>query len=237
MGYIDVHSHVLPGLDDGSRSMEQSLEMLRIAHSEGIEIIIATPHNMPGKGQPSREKVLERIENLQKEAHRAGISVKILMGTEYFYREEVPELLEDGKGIGMNGSEYVLVEFDPMVESRYFCNALQNIMGAGYRPIVAHVERYAKVMDNPAVLKDLKRMGVLLQVNAASVIGDNGRGVKKDVKKLLKEHLVDFVGTDAHSDGRGAPRMEKCATYLAKKYGGDYAWQLLCSNAGEYFGI
>jgi len=237
MGYIDVHSHVLPGLDDGSRSMEQSLEMLRIAHDEGIEIMIATPHNMPGKGQPPREKVLEWIQNLQEEADREGIPVQLVMGTEYFYREAVPELLEDGKGIGMNGSEYVLVEFDPMVESRYFSNALQDIMGAGYTPIVAHVERYAKVMDNPTILKDLKRMGVLLQVNAASVIGDNGRVTKKDVKKLLKERLVDFVGTDAHSDGRRAPRMEKCAAYLTKKYGGDYAWELLCNNAKEYFGI
>lgn len=237
MGYIDVHSHVLPGLDDGSRSMEQSLEMLRIAHSEGIEVMIATPHNMPGKGQPPREKVLERMQNLQEEARREGIPIQLVMGTEYFYREEVPELLEDGRGISMNGSEYVLVEFDPMVEVRYFCNALQDIMGAGYTPIVAHVERYAKVMAKSAILKDLKKVGVLLQVNAASVIGDNGRIAKRDVKKLLKEKMVDFVGTDTHSDGRRAPRMEKCAAYLTKKYGVDYAWELLRSNAESYFGV
>lgn len=235
MGYIDVHSHVLPGLDDGSRSMEQSLEMLRIAHSEGIEIMIVTPHNMPGKGQPPREKVLERMQKLQEEARKEGIPIRLVMGTEYFYREEVPELLEEDKGISMNDSDYVLVEFDPMVEVRYFCNALDKIMGTGYYPIVAHVERYAKVMAKTAVLKDLKEVGILFQVNAASVVGDNGWSVKRDVKKLLKQRLVDFVGTDAHSDGRRAPRMEKCAAYLAKKYGGDYAWELLRTNAENYF--
>ena len=234
MGYIDIHSHILPGLDDGSRSMEQSLEMLRIAYEEGIDIIIATPHNMPGKGQPSLETVQERAEQLRQMAKREELPIDIVVGTEYYYREKVLYLLEEEAAIRMNGSEYILAEFEPMVEKIYFRNAIRDILATGYRPIVAHVERYANVMRDKAMLHDLKKMGALIQVNAASVIGDNGRVAKKDVKKLLKERLVDFVATDAHSDGRRAPFMHKCATYLYKKYNAEYVDEILFLNAEKY---
>lgn len=234
MSYIDIHSHILPGLDDGSRSMQQSLEMLRIAEKEGIDLIIATPHNMPGKGQPSLKRVRECAERLQYEASLEGIQIPILIGTEYYFREEVLETLEDENGIRMNDSEYVLVEFEPMVEKIYFRNALREILATGHRPIVAHVERYAKIMKDKPMLLDLKKMGALIQVNAASVIGGNGRLAKKDVKWLLKQRIVDFVATDAHSNGRRAPFMRKCAKYLYKKYNAEYVDDLLYGNA-EYY--
>lgn len=232
--YVDIHSHILAGLDDGSRSMEQSLEMLHIAYEEGIGLVIATPHNMPGKGQPSRETVRSRIEELQNLADEEGIPIQIYMGTEYYFREKVLELLENETGIMMCGTEFVLVEFDPMVEKIYFRNAIRDILGLGCRPIVAHVERYANIMKDKSMLCDLRKMGALIQVNAASVIGDNGRVAKKDVKHLLKERLVDFVATDAHSDGRRAPFMKKCAAYLYKKYDAEYADDLLYGNAEKY---
>lgn len=234
MGYIDIHSHILPGLDDGSRSIEQSLEMLRIAYEEGIDIIIATPHNMPGKGQPPLQSVIEQAETLQQLANQEEIPIDIVVGTEYYFREKVLYLLEEEAAITMNASEFVLVEFEPMVEKIYFRNAIRDILSTGYRPIVAHVERYANVMRDKSMLHDLKKMGALIQVNAASVIGDNGRVSKKDVKRLLKERLVDFVATDAHSDGRRAPFMHKCATYLYKKYDAEYVDELLFLNAEKY---
>lgn len=235
MNYIDVHSHILPNMDDGSRSMLQSLEMLRIAYAEGITTIIATPHNMPGKGCPKTETVYRKVEELQEIAEEENIPVQILCGTEYFYREEVLEILEEDRGITMANSNCVLVEFDPMAERGYIRNALRNILSQGYKPVIAHVERYAKLMEDKSFVKDIKLMGALVQINAASITGDNGRQAKKDTKKLLKEQLVDFVGTDAHSDGRRAPRMEKCAYILRKKYGEEYADALLFANAEYYF--
>jgi len=234
MNYIDIHSHILPGLDDGSRGMHQSLEMLRIAKEEGVELIIATPHNMPGKGQPSLKKIKDCLEKLTHEAKLEGVYIPILIGTEYYYREEVLQTLENENSINMNGSEFVLVEFEPMVEKVYFRNALRDILATGHRPIVAHVERYAKIMKDKSMLSDLKKMGALIQVNAASVIGDNGRIAKRDVKWLLKQRIVDFVATDAHSDGRRAPFMQKCAKYLYKKYDEEYVNGLLYANARNY---
>ncbi|MBQ4536485.1 MAG: hypothetical protein II994_02565 [Lachnospiraceae bacterium] len=234
MKFIDIHSHILPGMDDGSRSMRQSLDMLRIAEEEGITTMFATPHNMPGKGCPKPEVVYENVEALKRAAKDAGISIEIMPGTEYFYREEVLEILEEEAVITLGASDCVLVEFDPIAEKVYIRNALREVMAAGYHPVIAHVERYAKLMADKAFVKELKQMGVLVQINAASVTGDNGRHAKWDVKRLLKAQLVDFVGTDAHSDGRRAPRMEKCANILYKKYGAEYADALLFGNA-EYY--
>lgn len=234
MGYIDIHSHILPNMDDGARSVNQSLSMLRIACEEGIDLMIATPHNMPGKGCPDAELVYQNVEKLAELADREDLPIQILCGTEYYFREEVLELLEEDRAITLGGSDCVLVEFDPMVDRAYFRNALRDILGTGYRPVTAHVERYGKVLEDISLLKDLHKMGVLFQVNAASVVGDNGRQARKDVKSLLKDELVEFVATDAHSDGRRAPYMEKCAGLLYKKCGSRYTDALLFGNAEKY---
>jgi protein-tyrosine phosphatase len=233
MGYIDIHSHILPGLDDGSKSMEQSIAMLRTAYSQGITSIIATPHNMPGKGCPSALTVTEKADELNMTADSMGIPVKIYTGTEYYFRQEVLEVFQNEEAITLGNSDCVLVEFEPMVERIYFRNSLRDILGTIYTPVIAHVERYVKVMEDISVLRELKKMGVLVQVNASSVTGDNGFAIKRNVRKLLKEQLVDFVGTDAHSDRHRAPLMEKCAEVLYKKYDTAYAEALLFENALE----
>ncbi len=234
MGYIDVHSHILPGMDDGSRSMEQTLRMMKIAVSEGITTMIATPHNMPGKGCPPGNVVQRKVDELRRRGEKEGIFLEIAAGTEYYYREEVLDILEDGDVLTLGDSDCVLVEFEPMAERNYIRNALRNILGLGYRPVIAHVERYAKLMEDISVLGDMRKNGVLVQVNAMSVTGDNGRQAKKDVRGLLKRGMVDFVATDAHSDGRRAPLIEKCAEVLYKKCGTEYADRLLFGNADAF---
>ena len=234
MGYIDMHSHILPGMDDGSRSMSQTLRMLEIAVSEGISTMIATPHNMPGKGCPLGSVVRRKVDELRQTVEQEGIPLEIVAGTEYYYREEVLDILENGEGVTLGNSDCVLVEFEPMAEKNYIRNALRNILGLGYRPVIAHVERYARLMEDVSVLGDMRKNGILVQVNAMSVTGDNGRQAKKDVRSLLKKGLIDFVATDAHSDGRRAPFMEKCADVLYKKYGGQYADRLLFGNAENF---
>lgn len=235
MGFIDMHSHILPNMDDGSHSDEESLEMLRIAYEEGTDIIFATPHNMPGKGRPSPPKVYAAVERLQGLADDADIPIQILAGTEYYFREEVMDILERDQAIPFGNSEYVLVEFDPMAERNYIRNSLRDIRGTNYIPVLAHVERYLRAMEDMEFVAGLQKLGVLIQVNAASVTGDNGWKAKQDVKKLLKQHLVDFIGTDAHNSARRAPHMARCADILYKKYGSEYADELLFGNAEYYF--
>ena len=128
MKFIDMHSHILPGLDDGSRSMEQSLRMLEIACKEGITTIIATPHNMPGKGCPNRETVEQKCEQLREAIEDADLPINISMGTEYFYREEILEVFEADEVITLAGTDRVLIEFDPGADKTYIRNAVREIL-------------------------------------------------------------------------------------------------------------
>ena len=161
MGFIDIHSHILPNMDDGSHSDEESLEMLRIAYEEGTDLIYATPHNMPGKGRPSPEKVYAAVDRLQGLADDAGIPIQILPGTEYYFREEVMDIFEQDRAIPFGDSPYVLVEFEPMADRNYIRNCLRDIRGTNYTPVLAHIERYLKAMESMefvAGLQEEKRM-------------------------------------------------------------------------------
>lgn len=232
MGYIDMHSHILPGLDDGSRGMEQSVNMLRIAVREEIATIIATPHNMPGKGCPSRDVVEQRCEELQNYAESAHLPINIQIGTEYFYREEVLELFEQGGAITLADTDRILIEFDPGAERRYIRNAIREVLSVGYVPVIAHVERYMHLMEKHfETIAEMRKMGALIQVNSGSVTGDNGFKTKQAAHALLKKQLVDFIGSDAHSDGRRSPKMKDCVEYLRRKADAEYAEYLLGAKA------
>ena len=132
-------------------------------------------------------------------------------------------MLEDGKVCTLNESSYILVEFSPMDDARYIRNSLSELQNMGYDPIVAHVERYMSLHKGSfEKIQELREMGILIQVNAASVTGGFGKPTKALVEKLLKKQLVDFIGTDAHSDKSRAPKMLECAQILQKNCDADY---------------
>lgn len=235
MNYIDMHSHILPAMDDGSKSMEMTLAMLRIAEQEGIGTIYATPHCMPGKGHPTLKKVEERIQQVSEAAWNEGIDIELKKGTEYYYVEEMLEWLEDGNVITLGDSQCILVEFEPIAERTYIRNAIREILGFNYQPVIAHVERYPSLMEkNFSTLSEMKEMGALIQVNCDSVINAKNWNTKRMIKKILQMELVDFVSTDSHRDHGRAPYMKKCADALAKKYGESYARALTGGNAEKY---
>lgn len=233
MGYIDIHSHIIPGVDDGSKSMEQSLRMLHKAQQEGIDTMILTPHNKAEHRNVSVEGIYRRIEELKQAAEREQLTIKLYPGNEIFYRDGVVELLEDGEVCTLAGSSYVLVEFRPVEEFSYIRRAIYELAGNGYIPVLAHVERYACMASSIDNVRYAIDRGALIQVNAGSIIGRSGFRVKQSVKKMLKEHLVHFVGTDAHDDIKRNTEIADTARYLCKKYGQDYADALLRDNAAR----
>lgn len=229
---IDVHSHILPGLDDGAKNLEQSKKMLDIAAEQNIHKIIATPHFMPEHKNPSKEKVLEKLTKLQEYSDRQGYGITLLPGQEIYYHEEVPDLLEEGKIITLANSDYVLVEFSPMDDFRYIRNSLAQIQNVGFKPIIAHVERYENICRKPFnKLKELRDMGVMIQVNMASVEGKMGKKLQKSVLSMMKKQYVDLLGTDAHSDGSRAPYTCNCKAILCRKCPADYIEKLFYKNA------
>lgn len=231
MKYTDIHSHILPGIDDGAADMAVSMQMLRTAAAEGIGRIILTPHHKPGRRNAPPGKVRSLIRELEEEMGKEGLEMELLAGNEIFYRQGVAELLEKGEASPLAGTGCVLVEFSPLEDYAVVRNAVYQLLAGGWQPVVAHVERYQDVCRKKERVKELADMGAYLQVNAGSIMGGSGPGAKQRCRWLLKTGRVHFVATDAHDAGRRAPRLKKCGAYLAARYGEAYAGELLYGNA------
>ena len=174
MGYVDVHCHLLPGIDDGSQNMEQTMEMLRIAESNGITDAIVTPHYKQGRVGTPRKVIGEMIQEVESLARQSGLSIRLHPGTEIYYHSSLEEKLESGWLSRMNDTEYVLVEFNPLENYSYVRNAMEDLLGMGYHPILAHVERYQCMLGNLENVRSLRDLGCRIQVNAGSVAGNYG---------------------------------------------------------------
>lgn len=229
--FCDVHCHMLPAVDDGSKSMEESLSMLKIAEEEGCVAILLTPHYMPGK-TVGITKVREAYEAFTAKAREMGSQIRFALGQELYYLGGTTKALSDGRCISLNQTEDVLVEFETGVSFDYVRNAVMDLRTLGKHVIIAHVERYRDLLDVQKI-RFLHSMHVKIQVNAAAITGEAGFGVKLFTKKLLSEELIDFVGTDAHSAGHRAPRMQKCLKQLYDKYDSEYIDRIVFQNAYE----
>jgi len=232
---VDIHCHIIPGVDDGAKSYEQAYQMLDIAYEQGISDIIATPHYMPDGKNADPEMIQARVAKLQKYVDEMQYQMQIYTGNEIYFHGEAADLLEEGKICTLAATNYVLVEFSPMDDARYIRNSLAELQNMGYNPIIAHVERYMSLIQAPFdKITELRDMGILIQVNAGSITGFFGKQSKMVAEKLLKKELVDFIGTDAHSDGGRAPKIKECAEILEKKCKPDYVEDLLYRNAERY---
>lgn len=232
--YIDIHSHILPGIDDGATTLEQTVAMLRIAAENNIGTIICTPHYKNDRYQVQPEKVNDLVAKVNAAAHKEDIPVKLYAGNELYYFNEMADFLENKDVLSLADSLFVLVEFAPDEYYSYLRDGICRILDEGYRPVLAHAERYKCLRSSKEKTTELKRMGMLLQINADSIMGNHSRDEKKFIKYLLKEHMVDFIATDAHSDKRRGPYLADCAAYIKKKYGEQYACKLLWENAQDF---
>jgi protein-tyrosine phosphatase len=232
-GFIDVHSHILPQIDDGSKSMEQTLNMLKSAYDEGIRAIIATPHAHEGRGKISIAELEECVEKVRDAYKDILPDMRLYLGSEIYYSQKSIELLNEKRIPTLAGTRYVLVEFSPVADYRYIKNALNGFILEGYYPILAHVERYINIRKDINYVGELINMGVYIQVNAVSINGEVGKVYRGFARKLLKCHYIHLIGTDSHSDGTRAPCIKKCSNYILKKHGEEYASELLTNNGGK----
>lgn len=227
---IDIHSHILPGVDDGADCLETSLQMLRTAAQNQITHIILTPHNKPAHRNVSPQRIEERMKQLQEKLDEKGIDIVLHAGNELYYRDGLAQELDQGAGMTLAGSHYVLVEFSPHAEYDYIRNGIYSLQMHGYRPVLAHVERYRNVCAKQGRIEDLIEMGCYMQVNAGSIMGRFGFGMRQLTGKLLKRGLVHFVATDAHDSDRRSPKIADCATQITGRYDEQYAKELLWDN-------
>lgn len=227
---IDTHCHILPEVDDGAHNIEETRQMLQEAYEDGIRYIIATPHYHPRRGRKSPGYLRRQLKLVREEAAQISDELRIYLGTEIYFGQDIPERLREEKVLTMNRTRYVLVEFSPADPFEYICQGIQQIQLKGYEVILAHIERYQCMYKGMGYAEHLNRMGVKIQVNADSITGNGGWKAKRLVRELLEDRLVFCVGTDAHNPKRRPPRMRKAAEYVEKKYGEDYARRIFFSN-------
>lgn len=226
--WIDLHSHILYGIDDGSKTIEQSKKELDLAFKIGMKAIVCTPHMCYGH-HFKINKVIEKYNILKEYANDLGI--KLYLGNEILYNSETVIRLRNKKIIPINGTRYVLLEFK-RTENKSFEEIISNIediMDEGYKVILAHPEfniYYRKI----EYVKRLKQEGVLLQMDASSVFRKNKKAYKFS-KKLLKMGLIDIVSSDTHCTKKRSIMIYKKAYHkIVKKYGLNYAEQLFYKN-------
>lgn len=204
--------------------------MLRMAWKDGIRRIVLTPHNKPSRRNVSFKTIQKLSEQLLEEARQEGMEFTFCPGNEIYYRSDMIGDLEEGRACTMADTSYVLVEFNPMDDFDYIRNGIYQVLAAGYRPIIAHVERYSCMLSKPSRVEELKNMGCYIQVNAGSIMGQYGFSVKQMTKKILKQQLIHFVASDAHDTDKRAPRLSDCAKYVTKKFGESYSDRIFLEN-------
>lgn len=223
---IDMHCHILPGIDDGARDEGSMERMLRIADAEGIEAIVATPHYMPGEDEKKLEAIKTKYALAREAWRKRGSQKELYLGNEILWEDGIVDALESGKALTMNGTSYVLVEFFPETGYAYIESAVRKLQYAGYIPIIAHVDRYERLQNRKA-LQDLVDMGAYLQVNVSTILGNHGFLMRHRVLRWMREDLIHFVGSDAHNSKTRRPVMKECAQYLRKKLGATKTHQIL----------
>ena len=229
---IDIHSHVLPGVDDGSPSMEDSLELLALAAESGVHTIVATPHcNIPGEFEnyagPEMDAVFLRLDRAREES---GIPVRLCKGMEVFATPELPKLLRNGRVWTLNGTRYFLMEFS-FTEDPDFCqDVLRRCRDLDYWPIIAHPERYYFVQDDPDLAFSWCIEGFGLQLNKGSLLGRFGPEPQRCAHLLMQHGLAACVASDAHSPRQRSTYMSEIRDFLMDQYGTDYCRLLLEEN-------
>ena len=229
---IDIHSHILPGIDDGARSIYDTLEMAQTAVQNGIHTMVATPHcNVPGEydnyfGKHYEKTYLQAVKAIRKE----GIPLRLLPGMEVYVTEEVPDLMVQGKIMPLNQTHYLLVEFGFAEDPQFADYMLERITAKGVTPVIAHVERYYFVQDDPSVIRQWLKKGYVIQVNKGSYQGRFGRKEQKTAYQLTDENLVSVIATDTHRPYRRTPKMDEVYADLLNDYSERYLKVLLEEN-------
>lgn len=198
---IDVHAHLIPNIDDGSKNIDETFELIKEAQKAGFTDVILTPHYITNYYETPGAEVKFWAESLQKVADQNNVNIKLHSGMEIYIAEEVGELLKSGQVISLANSKYILVEFPMNTTMKNVGEILFILKNMGYTVIIAHPERYKCVQGNVEYAMQLVEEGCMLQSNFGSIVDIYGKEAKKTLKKLFKMDLVSFLGTDTHKQG------------------------------------
>ena len=223
---IDMHSHILPSIDDGATSVDEAFKLINEAKIAGFDAIVLTSHYIEGYYEADIDKREILAKSLQDNLSAKSIDVDLYLGNEIYISENVVNLLKDGKASTINNTSYVLFELPLNQEPMFIFNVIYEMLQNKLVPILAHPERYAFVQQNPELIYDLIQRGVLMQSNYGSIIGEYGEKAQIIVKKLLENNMVHFLGSDVHRENTIYPKMPKILSELNKLIGEEKVHEL-----------
>ena len=225
---IDVHHHCLPGVDDGPRTMADSVDLCRMAADEGIETIVATPHVLRGRWKNTSRADLQLL--LEELRARVGATPRILLGSEYYFAHDMADMLRGESVLPLAGSRYVLVEFASNAIPPLVKDPLYRAQLDGWTPLIAHPERNIIFQAKPELLAALIRIGVKTQVTTGSITGDFGRAAEAAAIDWLQRGWVHVMATDAHNTTKRPPRFRAARERVAELAGEEVAQALFVDN-------
>jgi len=206
--YADLHCHLLPGIDDGSKDLEQSLAMAKIAVDDGIRTVVVTPHHLNGVYSNPASEVIRAVAELRESLLAEGIPLKILPGTELHLVPELPEELSAGRALTVaNQKKAVLVELPVHTVPYGSEHLLEQLLAQGLQPIIAHPERNSQLRSDPEILEEWVGMGCLGQITAQSCTGQFGPQVQETARDMIHRGLIHIAASDAHRDRRRIPKL------------------------------
>ena len=225
---IDVHSHVLPGVDDGTRELDEALAFCRLAREAGTEILVATPHHRIGSYANPRERILESVAGLQRAVDEAGIPLKLAPGCEIFVDTELPERIGRGELLTYGDARrYILLEFSFQQYPVHPEDLVFRLRLASIVPVIAHPERIRYFQEDPDRLETLVRAGALSQVTTSSLLGTFGSRVQGLTERMLRRRLVHFLASDAHDLSYRAPGLLRAFERARELVGEEFARKLV----------
>ncbi|MCM1087049.1 MAG: hypothetical protein NC419_02755 [Muribaculaceae bacterium] len=230
--YIDMHSHILPGVDDGAPDMDTTMKLVSEAYKQGVRRMIATPHYYPGHMKypiEHLEKVYQETQSVIKEKYS---DFTLYSGNEIYYRDEVVEKLNHKRIFTLANTRYILLEFSPGAEYGYITGAVRKCIEDGYYPVLAHTERYDCLWRDTDNIAALIRMGAYMQMNAENFQGGLF-SARKRCLKLIQHGMIHFLGSDCHNMQERRPNLEPAFTYLKPRLSPEQFRQLAIENPAK----
>jgi protein-tyrosine phosphatase len=227
---IDLHCHLLPGIDDGAKTQEQSLDMARMAVADGIRIVACTPHIMPGVYNNSGRDIRIAVAGLQQKLDEAGISLLLVYGADVHIAPNLLQGLQEGRVLPLNRTRYFLLEPTHHLLPPRFEEFIFDLLAAGYVPIITHPERLSWIETQYDMLHRLARSGVWMQLTGGSLLGKFGRRAAAWSERMLQEGIVHLLATDAHDTERRPPLLRAAVEAAARIIGEDEAHHLVVTR-------
>ncbi|SFD86871.1 protein-tyrosine phosphatase [Lentibacillus persicus] len=227
---IDIHCHILPGIDDGAQAITDSLAMAQTASEQGIHTIVATPHHRNGAYDNEKNDILHYTTQLNDQLKEEDIPVTILPGQETRINGDMIDEINNGQIQPLNGTKYVFVEFSSNHVPRYAKQMLFDIQVAGHIPVIVHPERNSAIYQHPSILHEFVQKGALTQVTAASLAGKFGKNIRKFSHQLIDANMTHFIASDAHNTTTRGFVMDEAYQELSDEHGQDMTY-LFMENA------